>query len=42
MESNTESLTGSITLIKESNITNSLIADNNIERQIVVHGKTYN
>jgi hypothetical protein len=42
MENNSEPLMGSITLVKDANITNALIADNNIDRQIDVDGKTYN
>jgi hypothetical protein len=42
MENNFEPLMGYITLVKEANITNGLIKDNKIARQIDVDGKTYN
>jgi hypothetical protein len=42
MEINSEPLMGSITLMNDPEVTNNLIINNGIERQIIVDGQTYN
>jgi hypothetical protein len=42
MDINSQPLMGSITLVSDPNVTNTLIQDNKIERQIVVDGKIFN
>jgi hypothetical protein len=42
MDINSQPLMGSITLVSDPYVTNTLIQDNQIERQTVIDGKTYN